>query len=108
MMLKMPAIVLVSFAAALYAGPATTSAQPEFADSPSEMRAYIERYTVDRGNLLRYYTMELSSARSDRLKKFYSEWLDRLAPLNFDAMSQDGKVDYVLFRNLLQHQLRQL
>ena len=87
------------------APPAGTS---EFGDSPSEMRAYIERYAADRGLLSRYYSIELSPARHERMKKFYSEWLDRLAGLNFDAMTQDGKVDYVLFCNHLQHELRQL
>src|SRR5687767_12245663 len=28
--------------------------------------------------------------------------------MNFDSMSQDGKVDYILFRNHLEYELRQL
>ena len=71
------------------------------------MRAAIERFTADRGNLLRYYTMELAPARSIRMKKFYTEWLGQL-PSGFETMSQAGKVDYLLFKNYLQHELRQL
>ncbi len=96
--------------AAVFAGiqAATAAGTSEFGDSPSEMRAYIERYAADRGLLSRYYSIELSPARNERMKKFYSEWLDRLGALTFDAMTQDGKVDYVLFRTHLQHELRQL
>src|SRR4030095_4336982 len=74
----------------------------------SEMRAAIERYTVDRGSLTRSYTVSYSTARRDRFRKFYSDWLFSLAKLNFDSMSQDGKVDYILFKNHLDHELRQL
>ncbi|HEX5888333.1 MAG TPA: DUF885 family protein, partial [Pyrinomonadaceae bacterium] len=41
-------------------------------------------------------------------KKFYGEWLASLKTLEFDSFSQDGKVDYVLFKNHLEYELRQL
>jgi len=74
----------------------------------SEMRSVIERYTADRGSLARFFSVEASPARRARMKQFYAEWLASLAKLNFDAMSQDGKIDYVLFKNHLDHELRQL
>jgi uncharacterized protein (DUF885 family) len=79
------------------------------ADSrPSEMRAVIERYTADRGSLARFYPVEASSARQARMKQLYTEWIAALAKLNFDTMSPDGRIDYVLFKNHLDHELRQL
>ena len=75
---------------------------------PSEMRAAIERYVADRGSLARFYTVEASPTRHARLKQFYGDWLATLAKLNFDSMSQDGRVDYLLFKNHLDHELRQL
>jgi uncharacterized protein (DUF885 family) len=75
---------------------------------PSEMRAVIERYTADRGSLARFYSVEASSARQARMKQFYSDWLATLAKLDFDSMSQDGRIDYLLFKNHLDHELRQL
>jgi len=42
------------------------------------------------------------------MKQFYSDWLATLAKLDFDSMSQDGRIDYLLFKNHLGHQLRQL
>src|SRR5215207_6696497 len=74
----------------------------------SEMRNAIERYTVDRGSLARSYPVAVSRARRERFKNFYTEWLNSLPSLNFDAMSQDGKGDYILFRNHLEYELRQL
>jgi uncharacterized protein (DUF885 family) len=74
----------------------------------SEMRSAIERYTVDRGSLTRSYPVAVSPARRERFKKFYEEWLASLQTLDFDSMSQDGKIDYLLFKNHLEYELRQL
>jgi len=74
----------------------------------SEMRSAIERYTVDRGSLTRSYPVAVSQRRRDRFRKFYSEWLASLKDLNFDSMSEDGKIDYLLFKNHLEYELRQL
>src|SRR6185295_11818383 len=77
-------------------------------ESVSEMRSAIERYTVDRGSLTRSYPVTVSRARRERFKKFYSDWLASLQSLDFDSMSQDGKIDYLLFKNHLEYELRQL
>ena len=74
----------------------------------SEMRSSIERYTVDRGSLARSYPVAVSRARRERFKKFYTEWLNSLQSLNFDSMNQDGRIDYILFKNHLEYELRQL
>ncbi len=74
----------------------------------SEMRSGIERYAVDRGSLARSYPVAVSRARRERFKKFYTDWLNSLQSLDFDSMSQDGKIDYILFRNHLEYELRQL
>src|ERR1044072_9493269 len=84
-------------------------AQPaEFDTSNSELKPLIDAFAANRGNLQRTYSSEGSPARQARLKKFYTEWQERLAKLNFDSMSQDGKVDYLLFRNLLNRDLRRM
>ncbi|HEV8588676.1 MAG TPA: DUF885 family protein [Pyrinomonadaceae bacterium] len=72
------------------------------------MRPIIEYYVVDRGSLQRSYPVVGSPARRERFRKFYSDALQRLRQLDFDAMSEAGKVDYILFRNHLEHELRQL
>src|SRR5262245_60040281 len=76
--------------------------------SRSELRSLIERYVADRGSLTRSYPVEISPGRQARFKQFYSGWLDALSKLNFDTLSQDGKVDYLLLRSHLDHELQQL
>lgn len=74
----------------------------------SEMRAILEYYVVDRGSLQRSYPVASSPARRERFRKFYADALEGIQKLNFDTMSQAGKVDYILFRNHLERELRQL
>src|SRR5262249_42078959 len=74
----------------------------------SELRPIIELYAVNRGSLQRSYQVSISTARRDRFRKFYLDELAGLQRLDFDSLSQEGKVDYVLFRNHLEHELRQL
>jgi uncharacterized protein (DUF885 family) len=80
---------------------------PEEANQ-SEMRQTIESYVADRGSLQRSFFVNNSPARRERFRKFYQDALDRIQKMNFDAMSQEGKVDYILFRTNLEHELRQL
>src|SRR5215813_1296842 len=74
----------------------------------SEMRPAIERYTADRGSLTRSYPVTMSPSRRERFRKFYSDWLASLQKIDFDAMSEDGKIDYILFKNHLEYESRQL
>ena len=86
-----------------------SAADPNGTKAPaSEMRSAIERYTVDRGSLTRSYPVAVSRGRRERFSKFYNESLASLRSLNFDSMSQDGKIDYLLFKNHLEYELRQL
>ena len=77
-------------------------------DDKSELRGAIERFNSDRGITLRSAPPATSTAREVRLRAFDEQWLDRLTKLEFDGLSQDGKVDYLLFKNYLAHDLRQL
>src|SRR5262245_3619836 len=80
----------------------------ELETSNSELRASIERYVADRGSLSRGYPVETSPARLARFKQFNSDWLTTIGKLNFDTLSLDGKVDYLLFKTHLEHELQQL
>jgi uncharacterized protein (DUF885 family) len=87
---------------------AVASVDPTVDNGASEMRPIIEYYIADRGSLQRSFFVNNSPARRERFRKFYQDALDRIQKLNFDAMSEAGKVDYILFRNHLEHELRQL
>jgi len=80
----------------------------EIDQSKSELRTIIDRYVADRGSLIRSYPVESSPARQARFRQFYSDWLTLIARMNFDAFTQDGKADYVLFRYHLEHEQKEL
>lgn len=107
---RLPGFLFCALAAMLSA-PSVSAFQPppgEFDNSMSEMRPAIERFAADRASLNRAYATVLSRSRQSRFKQFFRDWEARLATVNFESMSQDGKVDYILLRNRLDHDLRQL
>ncbi len=76
--------------------------------SNSEMAAPIDRFMADRATLIRTYPIEISETRRNRLAEFYADWSARAAQMNFEAMSPDGRIDYILFKNHLRHEIRKL
>jgi hypothetical protein len=72
------------------------------------MRPILERFSADRGSLNRSSPVTFSSSRRNSLKQFYTDWLSVVRGMNFESMSQDGKIDYILFENLVEYELRQL
>ena len=107
---RLPGFLFYALAAMLSAPPVSAFQPPpaEFDNSMSEMRPAIERFAADRASLNRAYATVLSPSRQSRSKQFFVDWEARLATVNFESMSQDGKVDYILLRNRLDHDLRQL
>jgi dipeptidyl aminopeptidase/acylaminoacyl peptidase/uncharacterized protein (DUF885 family) len=90
--------------------PSSASTSLDLADlgDRSELRGAIERYEADRGSMLRSAPQAGSPLRDERLRDFTRQWLDQLGSLEFDRLSQDGKVDYLLLKNHLAHELRQV
>ena len=68
----------------------------------------IHVFQEDKGNLERYYRFRHSKLDQDRLKQFYQDYQAQLEEIPFDKLSQDGRVDYLLFKNLLEHELSEL
>jgi uncharacterized protein (DUF885 family) len=83
------------------AGAFKTPMSGDIVPAESELKAVIERYSTDERSLDRYYTFLFSPARRARFAAFYQEWLDILARADFESLSQDGKIDYLLFKNHL-------
>lgn len=77
-------------------------------DSPSRLRGAIEKYAEDLGSISRFYTAFTSVNRRNRLNQFYSDWLAFLNRQNFDSLNHDEQVDYVLFKNHLEHEIKEL
>lgn len=101
----------VLIAALLAAAPFAASAQRLAPPSPaaqSELRDTVALFMSDRGALLRRWTVSYSGARSARLRTFYEEWRTRLRRIDFDRLSQEGRIDHILLDTRLRSELDQL
>jgi len=78
-----------------------------FNEPPSRLRGVIEKYRDDFGVLNRFYSARESSNRSARMKALNSEWLALLSRQNFDVLNHDEQVDYLIFKNYLDHEQRE-
>lgn len=74
----------------------------------TELVSMITAYQADRGALSRLYTNRLSAEYFARMESFNQDFLKTLQAQNYEALSEDGKIDYVLFRNYLEKQLAEL
>lgn len=103
--------------AALVAGgvPATLAGQDGAAWVPpigsliggptSELRDAVARFTTDRRALDRRYDLDLSPERRAAMAAFYRGWRTQLDQAPFAKFGIQGRVDQVLFTNLLDHEL---
>jgi len=71
----------------------------------SELRDLVDRVAIDRRDLGRRWPVNYSTAQLGVFRGFYTAWQSRLRDVEFDKLSQDGKVDYLLLRNRLGHEL---
>jgi len=78
---------------------------PLVAHPASELADVVDRFSSDQSSLRRRYDAEGSPEQRSRMREFYRAWRTRLAALDFGALGQEGKADYVLLDNYLQHQL---
>lgn len=78
------------------------------AQPSSALVPMLERYETDRRAIQRLNGSESSPLSIARITAFYDDWKQRLAQVEFDSLNQDGKIDYILFRNLLDYQRRQI
>jgi uncharacterized protein (DUF885 family) len=84
-------------------------AQPVPRDqSLSPMRDIIERFTADEEALERCYPIRISDARRQRLAGFYSDQLKKLDKVDFEKLDRPGKVDYLLLKNAIDFDVKQL
>jgi uncharacterized protein (DUF885 family) len=67
--------------------------------APDEMQDSVRRYTTDYFTVSRAYQLPWSQTRFERLEKLYHDWQERLPKIEFDALNQQGRIDYILLRN---------
>jgi hypothetical protein len=76
------------------------------ADGAREMPQMIEQYTADRASLNRIYPVTIAPARMARLEKFDNDKLAMLAAMDFDKLSEEDQIDYLLVKTRLTADLR--
>ncbi len=91
------------------AAPSATSSYvpdlpPLMVPTSNELREVVERYSTDRAALLRRYGVEYSPTRRAQLREFNAAWQSRLETMEFEKLSADARIDYVLLMNRLRHE----
>ncbi len=84
------------------------SAKAQYVESPSKLRLVIERFEQDQGAFNRFYSAFTSENRAARMRTLFADYLAEIRRMNFDSLSHDEQVDYVLFRNYLVHEQQEL
>jgi uncharacterized protein (DUF885 family) len=73
-----------------------------------DITVLLSHYEADKGSLMRFYRIENSPERTERLKTFNTDYLQQLNAFSFDKLTVEERVDYVLFRKKLQEEVRAL
>lgn len=81
--------------------PAATPTAPASAAESSTMSTLIERYSADHDTLASVYTDPFSPTTRDRMARFFADQRQQLHAVNFAALDQEGKADYLLLANHL-------
>ncbi|MFT4025118.1 MAG: hypothetical protein QM664_15190, partial [Flavihumibacter sp.] len=79
--------------------------QKEIASQGSELSNTLINYRADKGSLDRFYFLELSPERIERMTAFNKEYSKKLDAFNYGKLGLEGKVDYTLLRCNLQSEL---
>ncbi|MNQ15839.1 hypothetical protein D3C85_288210 [compost metagenome] len=67
----------------------------------SELIDVVNTYQADKTALQNFYTNKESEEYYVRFSKFYDDWEKTVKDIDFKNLSKDGKVDYLLLKNLI-------
>ena len=76
--------------------------------APADLGPFLERYATDLQNLRRFYDLPASATTDRVMRQFYQAWRASLDQIDFNSLAQEARIDYLLFRNKLDHEIRQL
>ena len=74
----------------------------------SELADVVLRYSADRYALGRRWDVQYSPTRNARFREFFEDWEEGLEEVDFESLSIEGKIDYVLLQNELRYRLESL
>lgn len=89
---------------------ALTTVQSRAQNSPlylhnSEVNNLMVQYNADRGSLSRFYMIESSPDRRQRLLQLQNDYLKQLQQVKYESLPTGSRVDYILFKRDLDEQL---
>ncbi|MFT0716141.1 DUF885 family protein [Flagellimonas lutimaris] len=67
----------------------------------SKLADLVTEFEADNWALNRTYIVDESEEYYQRFSTFYSDWKKKMADVDFASLSQQGKVDYILLKNLV-------
>ena len=67
----------------------------------TDMADEINSFQADKRALEKTYSIRESTEFYERFTKFYNNWKEKLKGIDFNSLSQEGKVDYILLKNLI-------
>lgn len=73
-----------------------------------KLYGFINQYNADVQMLQRKYVIKHSPEYFNRMKRFYTDWLDRLKKQPFSTYTTSDKVDYLLLKRNIQKEQSQL
>jgi uncharacterized protein (DUF885 family) len=84
--------------------------QPSATDQSvvSELTQLSTELMADYGSLSRFYRIKNAPEKRTRFEDFFSDYIARLNQINFDQLSVNGKVDYIMINKFLENQLYKL
>ncbi|HYG76699.1 MAG TPA: DUF885 family protein [Planctomycetota bacterium] len=88
-----------------------TAAFARCQDAPhngAELSDFIRQYETERSGVSQFYELPWSPVRYDRMDSLYKSWQEKLGAVDFGALNQHGRVDYVLLRTRLEYELSRL
>src|SRR5262249_24568367 len=74
----------------------------------SNLQDVVREFATDWQSVSGFYDLPWSEARFDRMEALFKDWQERLAAAGFYALNQQGRIDYILMRNKIEHELAQL
>src|SRR5258706_6216966 len=71
----------------------------------SNLQELVREFETDWRSVAGFYDLPWSEVRFNRLDTLFKGWQERLAGVDFEALNQQGRIDYLLVRNKLEHEL---
>ena len=85
-----------------------TPAMAQFALPQQAMPALMQRMQLDYASLDLLYTVKNGPARARQMQLFYTQWRAALDTLPFDSYGVEDRIDFVMTRNQIDFELREL